>query len=214
MPEYYHWLEINMWVLGNKSTYVSLPHWRVVKELVFKYCEVCWLFVAWELEFVVAYVCYFGEYMSCGLINIYCAIWIEKTTNKSCQNFLFFCKEQQKSVSFAINRRFRVGFRRFFTDKLVQIQIDLNWSNRSTFTSLPLVNRYRWGRFLPPERFCKLWLPSTLISRNHIQPLDDIMARVCQPGHPSNTGHHRLIGESRHKLLKFEYKTNLKYARF
>jgi hypothetical protein len=36
---------------------VSLPRWRVVKELVFEYCEVRWLFVALELEFVVAYVC-------------------------------------------------------------------------------------------------------------------------------------------------------------
>jgi hypothetical protein len=34
-----------------------LPHWRVVKEFIFEYCEVRWLFVALELKFVVAYVC-------------------------------------------------------------------------------------------------------------------------------------------------------------
>jgi hypothetical protein len=51
------WLELNMWVLWNKSTYVSLLRWRGVKELVFEYCKVRWLFIAWELEFMVAYVC-------------------------------------------------------------------------------------------------------------------------------------------------------------
>jgi hypothetical protein len=51
------WFKMNIWVLWNKSTYVSLPCWIVVKELVFEYCKVRWLFVAWELEFVVAYVC-------------------------------------------------------------------------------------------------------------------------------------------------------------
>jgi hypothetical protein len=51
------WFELNMWVLWNKSTYLSLPCWRAVKELVFEYCEVRWLFVAWELKFMVAYVC-------------------------------------------------------------------------------------------------------------------------------------------------------------
>jgi hypothetical protein len=55
---------------------VSLPRWRGVKELVFEYCEVRWLFIALELEFVVAYyvVCYFGERMSCESINIYCTV--------------------------------------------------------------------------------------------------------------------------------------------
>jgi hypothetical protein len=47
--------------------------------------------------------------------------------------FHFFCKKHQKPVRFA--------------GKPDRIQIDLNWSNRSVFTvftSLPLVNRYRW----------------------------------------------------------------------
>jgi hypothetical protein len=36
------------------------------------------------------------------------------------------------------------GLERFFAGKPVRIQIDLNWSNQSVFTSLPSVNRYRW----------------------------------------------------------------------
>jgi hypothetical protein len=96
--------------------------------------------------------------MSYRLINIYCAMWIKQTTNKSCQNFPFFLKKQQNPVSFAINRRFRAVCHRFFTGKPVQIQIDLNWSNRSVFTGLPLVNCYRWGgAVFILERFCKPW---------------------------------------------------------
>jgi hypothetical protein len=56
-------------------------------------------------------VCYFGEHMSCGSINIYCAMCIEQITNKSCQNISFFLKKQRKPVGFAENRRFRAVYR-------------------------------------------------------------------------------------------------------
>jgi hypothetical protein len=60
--------------------------------------------------------------------------------------FHFFCKKQQKPVRFAVNRRFRAAFRRFFTGKPVRIQIDLNWSNRSVFTGF---YRFTVGKPLP-----------------------------------------------------------------
>jgi hypothetical protein len=89
--------------------------------------------------------------MSCESINIYYAIWIEQTTNKPCQNFPFFCKQQQKPVRFAINQRFRAGFRQFFTgfSPVNQFKFKLIWIGQTgqflpIFTGLPLVNRYRW----------------------------------------------------------------------
>jgi hypothetical protein len=69
---------------------------------------------------------------------------LRKLQKKSCQNFSFSVKKQQKPVRFAVNRRFRAVFHRFFAGKPIQIQINLNWLNRSVFTGLPLVNRYQW----------------------------------------------------------------------
>jgi hypothetical protein len=94
----------------------------------------CLLHENWSLWLHMYVVCYFGEHMSCRSINIYCALCIEQTTNKSCQKISFFCKKQQKPACFAVNRRFRAISRRFFTGKPVRIQIDLNWSNWSVFT--------------------------------------------------------------------------------
>jgi hypothetical protein len=70
----------------------------------------------------------------------------------------FFCKKQQKPVCFAVNRRFRAVSRRFFhrfsTSKPIQIQIDLNWSNRSVFTGF---YRFTDGKPLPTgSDFCGL----------------------------------------------------------
>jgi hypothetical protein len=40
--------------------------------------------------------------------------------------FHFLCKKQQKPIRFAVNRRFRAVFHRFFVGKPIRIQIDLN----------------------------------------------------------------------------------------
>jgi hypothetical protein len=58
----------------------------------------------------------------------------------------FFCKNSKNRFVSRLTgglERFFAGFSPVFTGKPVQIQIDLNWSNRSVFTGLPLVNRYR-----------------------------------------------------------------------
>jgi hypothetical protein len=73
-------------------------------------------------------------------------MWIEQTTINLVKKFHIFCKKQQKPVDFAINRRFKAVFRRFFTGKPVQIQIDLSWSNRSVFTGF---YRFTVGKPLP-----------------------------------------------------------------
>jgi hypothetical protein len=65
--------------------------------------------------------------------------------------FRFFYKNSKNRLV----SRLTGGLERFFTGKPVQIQIDLNWSNRSVFTGLPLVNRYWWGAVFILERFCK-----------------------------------------------------------
>jgi hypothetical protein len=121
-----------MWVLWNKSTYVSVPRWRVVKNLYLSIAKFarCLLHENWSLWLYMYVICYFGEHMSCGSINIYCAMWIEQTTNKSCQNFPFFVKNSKNRFI----SRLPGSLERFFTGKSSWIQIDLNWSNWSAFT--------------------------------------------------------------------------------
>jgi hypothetical protein len=99
-------------------------------------------------------VCYFGEHMSCRLINIYFAMQIKQTTNKSCQKNLFSCKKQEKQVCFVVNQRFRAVFHRFSAGKPVRIQIDLNRSNQSVFTGF---HRFTNGKLLSMgSGFCRL----------------------------------------------------------
>jgi hypothetical protein len=58
-------------------------------------------------------VCYFGEHMSCGSINIYCAMRIEQATNKYCQIFPFLCKKNSKNRFVS---RFTGDLERVFAD--------------------------------------------------------------------------------------------------
>jgi hypothetical protein len=117
---------------------VSLPRWRVVKELVFEYCEVrcmrtracgciCMLYV------ILVNTCRVDQL----IFTVQCEL--SKLQINLVKIFHFFYKNSKnRFVS-----RLTGGFSPVFADISVQIQIDLNWSNRSVFTGLPLVNRYR-----------------------------------------------------------------------
>jgi hypothetical protein len=73
---------------------------------------------------------------------------------KNLSKFFIFCKKQQKPVRFAVNRRFRAVFHRFFVGKPIRIQINLNWSNRSVFTGF---YRFTVGKPLPVGSGFYIW---------------------------------------------------------
>jgi hypothetical protein len=63
--------------------------------------------------------------------------------------FYFFCKKQQNRFVSRLTgglERFFAGFSPVFAGKPIQIQIDLNWSNRSVFTGF---YRFTIGKPLP-----------------------------------------------------------------
>jgi hypothetical protein len=63
--------------------------------------------------------------------------------------FHFFCKKQQNRFVSRLTsglERFFAGFSPVFAGKPIQIQIDLNWSNRSVFTGF---YRFTVGKPLP-----------------------------------------------------------------
>ena len=101
----------------------------------------CLLHENWSLWLHMYVICYFGEHMSCRSINIYYAIWIEKTTKKSCQNFSFSVKNSKnRFISRLID-----GFERFFAgfSPVNRFKFKLIWIGQTS------------RLFLPLEWFCK-----------------------------------------------------------
>jgi hypothetical protein len=100
--------------------------------------------------------------MSCGSINIYYAIWIEKITNKSCQKFSFSIKKNSKHRFIS---RLTGGLERFFTgfSPINRFEFKLIWIGQTG-----RFYRFTVGKPLPVDSGFYIW--NGFVNRGPLSP--------------------------------------------
>lgn len=116
---YMEWVHIRMFPMCvnimTRAKYVNVSSFdtgepmcceKTLYELVRWYHEVLLLCVAWELQFLVAYVCYMWIWWSnyVWIIIIHCVLWVEQITSKSWQKnhfqmYSLFLNENNKEIA-------------------------------------------------------------------------------------------------------------------